>query len=146
MKKIIHVATIKKPSAQVFRSLTTQQGLSSWWSTEVKADEARVGGIVHFTFGGDFNPDMKNVGLDGPTLLRWRCVGGHDNWRENEFEFRLSQSEGVTQLMFLQDYSRELDDVQYGIYNFNWGYYLGSLVQYCEEGKGRPFDPSMPQK
>ena len=78
--------------------------------------------------------------MEEPALLRWKCVGGHDNWRGNEFEFRLSLIEGVTQLKFLQDYSRELDDVQYGIYNFNWGYYLESLRQCCEEGKGKPFD------
>ena len=50
MKRIIHVATIKKPPTQVFRAISTQQGLSSWWSTEVKAEAARVAGIVHFTF------------------------------------------------------------------------------------------------
>jgi hypothetical protein len=43
--------------------------------------------------------------------------------------------------MFIQSYSRELDDVQYGIYNFNWGFYLDSLRMYCEEAKGKPFDP-----
>lgn len=141
MKKIIHVAKIKKPLVQVFRAISTQQGLSSWWSAGVKAEVAHVGGIVHFTFMGDFNPDMEIVALNEPSLLRWKCVGGHDNWKGNEFEFRLSEPDGVTQLMFLQDYSRELDDVQYGVYNFNWGYYLQSLVEYCEEGKGRPFDP-----
>ena len=41
--------------------------------------------------------------------------------------------------MFAQDYARELSDEVYGIYNFNWGYYLNSLKQYCEKGVGVPF-------
>jgi hypothetical protein len=42
--------------------------------------------------------------------------------------------------MFFQDYARELSDEVYGIYNFNWGYYL-NLKQLCEKGIGAPFTP-----
>jgi len=140
MKTIIHVTPIKKARSDVFRALTTQAGLSSWWSTDVTA-EARVGSVVHFRFAGDFNPDTKIVALEEPSLVKWRCISGHDNWRDNEFEFRLEEPGGATRLMFVQSYSRELDDVQYGIYNFNWGFYLDSLRLYNEEGRGKPFDP-----
>ena len=44
-----------------------------------------------------------------------------------------------TQLTFTQDYARELSDEVYGIYNYNWGYYLESLKQYCETGRGKPY-------
>ncbi len=43
--------------------------------------------------------------------------------------------------MFAQDYARELSDEVYGTYNFNWGYYLNSLKQFCETGTGTPFAP-----
>ena len=43
--------------------------------------------------------------------------------------------------MFSQDYARELSDEVYGIYNFNWGYYLNSLKLLCEKGSGVPFTP-----
>jgi hypothetical protein len=92
-------------------------------------------------FLGDFHPDMEITALEEPSLVKWRCVSGHDNWKDNEFQFRLDDSSDATRLMFIQSYSRELDDVQYGIYNFNWGFYLDSLRLYCEESKGKPFDP-----
>jgi uncharacterized protein YndB with AHSA1/START domain len=140
MKTIIHVVTIRTGRADPFRALTTQAGLSSWWSTDVTAEE-QVGGVIRFRFLGDFNPEMAIVALQERSLVKWRCVSGHDNWRDNEFEFHLEGMSGGTRLKFTQAYSRELDDVQYGTYNFNWGYYLESLRLYCEEGKGRPFDP-----
>jgi hypothetical protein len=40
-----------------------------------------------------------------------------------------------------QGYARELSDEVYGIYNFNWGYYLNSLKLFCEKGAGVPFRP-----
>ncbi len=53
--------------------------------------------------------------------------------------FELKQVEGETGLMFVQEYAQELSDEVYGTYNFNWGYYLGSLKRLCEEGIGTPF-------
>jgi hypothetical protein len=44
-------------------------------------------------------------------------------------------------LVFEQGYARELSDEVYGIYNFNWGYYLNSLKLLCEKGVGAPFNP-----
>jgi len=44
--------------------------------------------------------------------------------------------------MFVQEYAQELSDEVYGTYNFNWGYYLGSLKRLCEEGIGTPFAAS----
>jgi uncharacterized protein YndB with AHSA1/START domain len=93
MKTIIHVTPIKKAPIDVFRALTTQVGLASWWSTDVTA-EPRAGSVVHFRFLGDFHPDMEIVSLEEPALVKWRCISGHDNWRDNEFEFRLEESAG----------------------------------------------------
>ncbi len=44
--------------------------------------------------------------------------------------------------MFVRVYAQELDDEVYGTYNFNWGYYLGSLKELCETGKGKPYRPA----
>lgn len=140
MKKIIHVLDIKKPRVDVFRALTTSEGLGSWWSKQVKA-EAREGAVVDFTFLDEFNPDMEITALDAPGRLKWKCIGGHEPWQDNTFQFLLVEQDSGTRLTFAQDYATELDDVAYGIYNFNWGYYLESLRKYVETGKGTPFDP-----
>ena len=44
-------------------------------------------------------------------------------------------------MRFWQHYARELDDDSYGIYNYNWGYYLESLRLLCETRAGKPFEP-----
>lgn len=140
MKVILHAVQIHTAPRAVYEALTTQRGLSRWWTTKVKAD-AKVGGIVDFTFHGDFHPDMEQTALEPDRLVRWTCVGGHDNWQDNTFEFRLELRDGETLLLFRQEYAQELGDETYGTYNFNWGYYLHSLKQLCETGKGTPFTP-----
>ena len=140
MRTIIHAVHVHVPPAKVYRALTTRDGLSGWWTTQVSLDEG-VGGVIRFTFHGDFHPRMEQTALEAGRLVRWQCVGGHDNWQGDEFAFELEERSGETFLLFTQQYARELSDETYGTYNFNWGYYLNSLKQLCEKGEGTPFEP-----
>jgi len=138
MKTIIHVVDVNVPKEKVYAALITQKGLAGWWTTIVKAEE-RVGGVIEFTFDSEFGPRMEITQLQPPTMVAWECVGGHEPWLGNTFRFEIATQDPGSRLRFRQDYSRELTDDQYGIYNFNWGYYLESLRLYCETGKGKPF-------
>ncbi len=140
MKTIIHVVDINAQPGKVDAALTTEKGLAGWWTTIVKAD-SRVGGAIEFTFNSEFGPRMKIVQLQPASLVVWECVGGHEPWLGNTFRFEIATQDRGSRLRFRQDYSRELTDDQYGIYNYNWGYYLESLRLYCETGAGKPFTP-----
>lgn len=135
MKTILHAFNVETDADTVLRGITTLEGLAGWWTTQV-AGSAAARGVIHFTFGGDFNPDMQVIEVRDD-LVVWKCVGGHEPWADNDFRFELSGSSPVS-VMFRQDYARELEDIYYGTYNFLWGYYLESLRLYCETGTGKP--------
>jgi len=140
MREIIHAVSVGAAPSPVYDALTTEAGLTGWW-TKKAAVEPGEGGVIRFTFGGDFNPEMKQTRLERNRRIEWRCVGGHANWLDNTFSFALEARDGETLLMFRQDYARELSDEVYGTYNFNWGYYLNSLKSLCEKGAGTPYTP-----
>jgi uncharacterized protein YndB with AHSA1/START domain len=139
MRTIHHVLDIEARSGAVWTALTERDGLAGWWSTKVDADPAAVGTLVRFTFGGDFNPVMQITGLTDGQQLRWRCTSGHQNWQDNTFDFELVPLDDRTRLRFTQNYATELSDDDYGVYNYNWGYYLESLRLLCTAGAGKPF-------
>lgn len=141
MKTIIHTVDMQAKPDAVYKAIATQQGLSSWWTTQVKGEE-RVGGVVVFTFMEGFGPQMKITELQPSRLVTWQCGGGHEPWIGNTFRFEIVSQDGGTRLRFRQEYSKELDDDQYGVYNFNWAYYLESLRLYCATGSGKPFEPA----
>jgi uncharacterized protein YndB with AHSA1/START domain len=142
MKVIHHVIDFDPPTSQVWSAITEERGLAGWWSTKVHAPAATVGARVEFTFMDGFNPVMEIAKIEPGVELEWRCVGGHDPWNDNTFRFLLAPHEGRTRLRFWQDYAVELSDDAYGIYNFNWGYYMNSLLLLCTTGTGKPFDPA----
>jgi uncharacterized protein YndB with AHSA1/START domain len=142
VKTILHVVEIGAAPAEVFRAVATGSGLAGWWTTAVRAQDA-VGGVVHLAFTDDFSPHMEITALDEPDLVVWRCVGGHEPWADNTFRFEVSGLDAArSRLVFTQHYARELGDVAYGTYNFNWGYYLQSLKDLVETGSGKPFRPA----
>ena len=150
MKTIHHVVDIGAGGETVWAGLTEREGLASWWSTSVTSPPAAVGARIDFTFAGDFNPVMEVVQLEEGRQVVWRCVDGHEPWKDGLFRFELAphpdgDGDGHTRLRFWQDYAVELDDDAYGIYNFNWGYYLESLRLYCTTGKGQPY-PATPRQ
>jgi uncharacterized protein YndB with AHSA1/START domain len=142
MKTIHHVLDIAAPSRSVWQALTQEQGLAGWWSTDVSVEGPDAGARIRFTFDGDFNPVMQVIDAAPDARLRWRCVDGHPNWQDNAFTFEMiTLDDGRTRLRFTQDYAVELSDDDYGVYNFNWGYYLESLRLLCATGTGKPYRP-----
>jgi uncharacterized protein YndB with AHSA1/START domain len=139
VKKIIHVVSIDAERQDVFAALATTKGLSSWWSTQV-ASSGSAEREIRFTFRGDFHPIMRVTKREEGERIEWKCIAGHEPWKDNDFSFAVEDADGRTQLTFVQDYANELSDVAYGTYNFNWGYYLNSLKQLCETGRGVPFE------
>lgn len=142
MKTIHHVLDIAAEQSSVFEAVSTRDGLAGWWSTAVELPAVEVGAVIDFTFVADFHPDMQITALDPPRSIEWRCIAGHDKWADNTFRFEVEAlGDGRSRLRFWQHYATELGDDDYGIYNFNWGYYLQSLLELVTTGAGRPFDP-----
>lgn len=138
MKVILHTVDIASTPANIYEALTTQEGLAGWWSRKVAAD-VREGGVINFTFLRNFNPDMKITLLEETKLVCWECVGGHEPWQDNKFRFEIEQRGDGSILFFRQEYTKELNDEEYGRYNCNWGFYLDSLRLLVETGRGKPY-------
>lgn len=138
MRKIIHVLSVASPRRRVFEAIATTAGISSWWASRVDGSGDQ-GGELRFTFHGDFNPVMRVTSARQDEHVAWKCISGHEPWKDNTFSFDLEEVGERTRLTFVQEYARELSDTEYGTYNFNWGYYLDSLKMVCETGEGKPF-------
>jgi uncharacterized protein YndB with AHSA1/START domain len=122
----------------VFGALTTAEGLAGWWTTGVEVD----GDLVRFTFEDPFHPVMRVTERDEARAVVWALESGHQPWNGSTFRFDLQERDGATAVLFRMSYGQELPDEQYGVYNFNWAYYLESLRLLCQEGSGKPFQPA----
>lgn len=128
-----------------YEALATIVGLRRWW-TEDCDGVAGLGGTIHFRFGSVYK-DMRVEVAEPGREVRWVCtracidvpsLSRKDEWVGTEMVFRLSDAgQGSTRLDF--EHIGLVPSFEcYGMCVKGWQYFLGSLQQYLDTGKGTP--------
>ena len=137
MISIKHLFHINASTQKVFEAITTINGLSNWWTTNVNGD-TNHGGVIQFRFGSFGGPDMKVTDIKPNDSVTWECIGGPEGWIGHTFIFQLDTNDNKTRVRFQQSGWAESDDF-YASCNFSWGRYMESLRQFCQTGNGEAF-------
>src|ERR1700735_499700 len=95
MPNIHQAVLVSAPIEAVYRAISTQEGLSGWWTPDVKAS-AEVNTIARFRFGPDYFKDMKIVELESNASVRWVCMQGADEWIGTTLSFNLEAGDTGT--------------------------------------------------
>jgi uncharacterized protein YndB with AHSA1/START domain len=135
MPDILHRVGIQGAAAKVFEAVATLDGLSHWWIIGTTGD-AKPGGTIHFRpEGGGF--DMKVLESKPVELVRWKCVGGPDEWIGTEVTFRLQQKEDQTVVLFSHSGWREPVEFMHHC-STKWATFMLSLKDWVERAEGHP--------
>ncbi len=137
MADILHRVGAKSSSlSDVYKALTTQEGLSSWWTTSTQG-ESEVGGIIRFRFeAGGF--DMKILELQPAKRVLWEVVDGPKEWVGTKVSFDLKQEDDWAIILFKHEGWRE--PVEFMSHcSTKWAVFLMSLKSLLETGKGAPW-------
>ncbi|NNL92129.1 MAG: SRPBCC domain-containing protein [Saprospiraceae bacterium] len=137
MANLRHNLVIKATLQEVYKAITTQEGLRGWWTIEATA-KPEVGFVNHFSFSEKYFNKMKIVELNPPRFVLWKCLDGDKEWIGTDVRFELEELEGETYLKFSHlNWAHETD--YYGVCNFHWGRFMESLKLLCETGQGGPY-------
>ncbi len=135
MPEIMHSLKIHAPADQVHQAITTADGIRGWWTRDA-AIEPMPGGIGEFGFfGRRFVATVKIAELDPPTHMKWHVTNAA--WPGDTIEFDLRTEGTSTRLLFAHSGFAQADQ-RYASATTRWGFYLLSLKQYLETGKGTP--------
>ncbi len=137
MQEIIHRIGIACSPQEVFKALTTDDGLSRWWTTDTSG-AGGVGAIIRFRFNGA-GPDFEVIEQQQDTLVRWKHSGEMPgSWVGTEISFQLSKDEKQTYVLFVHSGWKEQTDFM-GHCSTKWAIFLISLKDALETGTGKPF-------
>jgi uncharacterized protein YndB with AHSA1/START domain len=141
MADIIHRIGIKASEAQVYKAISTLEGLAKWWTEEVEGDE-QLGGKIEFTFRSE-NGEIKGQmimevsQLNPGKNVHWNCTEGPEEWIGTCITFDLSKQDDQVILIFGHRKWREA--VEFTAHcSMKWAVFLLSLREYVETGKGKP--------
>ena len=145
MADILHRVGIKSSPDEVYRALTTRDGLAAWWTANTQG-QSKVGGVLHFRFSaagaeiGGFT--MRILELRPARLVLWQAVDGPEEWIGTKISFDLQQSGDHAIVLFKHQGWKEPVEFMHHC-STKWAIYLMSLKSLVETGKGSP-NPSDP--
>ena len=135
MPDILHRVGIKSSLDEVYKALTTREGLAAWWTKNTEGD-SRVGGALQFRFGaGGF--DMKVLELQPSKRVLWQVVDGPPEWIGTKVSWELKQESDYAIILFQhQDWKEPVEFMHHC--STKWAIYLMSLKTLVETGSGAP--------
>lgn len=102
--RIERTVTLTRPPHEVWRALTTAEGLSAWFGEQASID-LRPGGAATMTFAGGLTVDMRVERVEEPTVFAytWRLPDlPEDDPRRTYVEFTLEPDGGGTALRVVE--------------------------------------------
>lgn len=141
MADITHRIGIKKPVSDVYKAISTIDGLAGWWTEDTTGD-AKVGGNIQFVFKTDAGEVlgkmvMTVIAMEPDKKVLWRCLEGPNEWLGTDIMFELSQQGEYTILLFSHRNWKEVVEFTYHC-SMKWATSLLSLRQLVLTGKGQP--------
>ena len=122
---------------ELYEAITDPKKLAQWWTTDVRGTSV-PGKYLEFGFGG-FSQEMLVSDLESGKLVRWTATEkGLSDWAGTRLEFKVFRRNDLTYLHLRHSNWKE-EAKMYAQCNTDWAFYLLSLREYVETGKGRPF-------
>lgn len=102
--RIERTVTLGRPPGEVWRAITTADGLSAWFGEKARID-LRPGGAASMTFAGGMTVDMRVERVEEPTVFAftWRLPDlARDDPRRTYVEFTLEPNGDGTMLRVVE--------------------------------------------
>jgi uncharacterized protein YndB with AHSA1/START domain len=137
MIEIKHRVGISGSAQEIFQLLTTDAGLSKWWTTDTHG-AGGPGSVIAFRFG-DAGPDFEVIELVANRKVVWRHSGEMPAaWMGSEISFLLEETEKQTFVNF-RHYNWYQSDEFLAHCSTKWGIFMMSIKSCIETGRGQPY-------
>jgi uncharacterized protein YndB with AHSA1/START domain len=126
-----HQIDIKASPEQVYAALTAPDGLASWWTADVQADQ-KVGGKAEFGFHKRSAVyRMTIVALDLRRQVVWSCQGDNPEWTGTTLTWTIT-SDGAGSILRFTHGGWKSATGFFAMCNSTWGELMYRLKGYLE--------------
>jgi uncharacterized protein YndB with AHSA1/START domain len=137
MVEIRHRVGISGSAQEIYTLLTTDDGLSKWWTTDTHG-AGEPGSIIAFRFG-EGGPDFEVLELVPYSKVVWRHSGEMPPaWKGSEISFQLEETARQTFVNF-RHYNWQQSDDFLAHCSTKWGMFMMSMKSCIETGRGYPY-------
>ncbi len=138
MNNILHHISIKSSKDEIFRAITSTEGLNSWWTLKSQG-EAKLGSSYQFYFNDDYDWQAEIVEIEAPNKIVWRMTKADEDWTGTTLSFLLDERKDHVVLEFEHLGWPNLNE-HFRRSNTCWAILFDGLRKYVETGSVIPFE------
>ena len=140
MPDILHELNIKTEPEHLFKAITTQEGLSSWWTRDAEA-KPKVGSEALFGFGNRMTVFRMTINaLEPGRRVEWHCVGDHPEWKGTRITFEMKPlADGKETALRFAHADWRSPDGWMAPCSYSWAQILERLKHYAETDEPSPY-------
>jgi uncharacterized protein YndB with AHSA1/START domain len=137
MADVLHQVGIQAPPSQIYKALTEEEGLKSWWSEHSRI-EPTVGSVASVSFYNNaVTFKLKISELVPNSKVVWAVEAGPPDWANTTITWTISEHEGQS-MLHLAHRGFASTEGNFAAVNYNWGWYVTSIKFLLEKGEGMP--------
>lgn len=133
MPDIYHLVFIQSTPEKIYKAITTEEGIASWWSKTNNA-KAQAGSIYRIYFGPDYYKEIKVTELVPNKKVVWKILDAHPEWVSTTITFDIGIGNNNTELRFRHSDWKDYTNM-FAQCNHHWGIFLINLKTYTETGR-----------
>lgn len=139
-RSIILAVEIDAPATDIYRAITTQKGLASFWTSDVTATP-EVGAELRFGFPeAPVDLKMTVAELEEGRTIRWTCQGPWPHWTGTEVAWTIVESDSAPNLVVFEHtgWSEDQPKAEFGSVAMVWARVLLALETYVRTDAAAP--------
>lgn len=139
-RSIILALEVPASASDTYQTITTQQGLASFWTPDVTA-ASEVGATLRFGFEeAPVDLMMTVTGLVTERRVDWACEGPWPQWGGTRISWQIEPGEkGGSRVLFRHDgWSEDQPDAEFGAVSLVWAKVLLALEEHLRTGSAVP--------
>ena len=137
MAGIFHNFFINSSLNKVFETISTPNGLDTWW-TKSSSGIAAIGETFHFHFESDYNWTAIVSKYFSNKEFEFTMQSSDKDWERTKVGFLLTYKNNCTEVCFYHTGWKE-ENEHFRISNFCWALYLRILKRYLEFSEFVPY-------
>jgi len=138
MPDIFHNFPINAKRSEVFRAVSTPDGLNNWW-TKTCAGKPSEGSAYQMGFGPEYNWQAIVSRCDSDSEFEFQFTEADSDWTGTRIGFLLTENNGNTDVSFRHVGWPESNE-HYRTSCFCWAMYLRLMKRYVETGEVVPYE------
>ncbi|MDG3583891.1 SRPBCC family protein [Galbibacter pacificus] len=141
MVNIIHRVGIKASISEVYKVLSSVQGIGKWW-TQNTSGTSEIGKTIALRFHSQEGNEVGSMQMLVKALVpnkkvHWHFTAGPEEWLGTDVVFNLHEEEGLTIILF--EHKNWSEAIEFTAHcSMKWAIFLLSLKELMETGRGRP--------